>query len=183
MSQMTADQASFLLATSLVSLRNEHQLTKRVIEAIPTQNSEYRPDPAAKTAMELAWHIVAAEKRFFHAIASGAFDFSPISRPENVKTPADISAWSDANFSEGTTALENLSTDQLLKMVDFRGMFQLPAIAYIQFILSHTIHHRGQLSTYLRPMGGTVPSIYGESHDAVQARLARTKESEAAKAS
>jgi uncharacterized damage-inducible protein DinB len=176
---MTADQASFLLATSLVSLRNEHQVTKRVIEAIPTQNSDYRPDPAAKTAMELAWHMVAAEKRFFHAIASGAFDFTPIPRPENVKTPSDISAWCEANFAEGFAALEKLSTDQLLKMVDFRGMFQLPAIAYIQFILSHTIHHRGQLSTYLRPMGGTVPSIYGESHDAARARLAQTQEAKA----
>ena len=42
-------------------------------------------------------------------------------------------------------------------------MFQLPAVAYVQFNLFHSIHHRGQLSTYLRPMGAKVPSIYGES--------------------
>jgi uncharacterized damage-inducible protein DinB len=61
--------------------------------------------------------------------------------------------------------------------MDFRGMFQLPAVGFIQLALHHTIHHRGQLSVYLRPMGGKVPSIYGESYDATQARL--PKESKA----
>lgn len=173
MSPMTADQAKFLLATIIPALKTEHQNTQRVIEAIPTENSDYRPDPACKTAVELAWHIVAAEKRFFNAVTTGAFDFSPIPRPENVRTGADIAAWSDANFAEGIQALERLSSEQLLKIIDFRGMFQLPAISYIQFVMNHSIHHRGQLSTYLRPMGGKVPSIYGESHDAVQARLAK----------
>jgi uncharacterized damage-inducible protein DinB len=50
--------------------------------------------------------------------------------------------------------------------VDFYGLRQLPSIALIQIILNHTIHHRGQLSTYLRPMGAKVPSIYGPSFDA-----------------
>jgi uncharacterized damage-inducible protein DinB len=58
-------------------------------------------------------------------------------------------------------------------------MFQFPAIAFIQLALNHTVHHRGQLSMYLRPMGAKVPSIYGESYDATQARLAK----EAGKAS
>jgi uncharacterized damage-inducible protein DinB len=173
MSQITPDQAKFLLATTVPTLKNEHQLTKRVIEAIPAQNSDYRPDPACKTALELAWHIVAAEKRFFNAVATGAFDFTPISRPENVRTPADIAAWSDTVFADGIPALEALSGEQLVKIIDFRGMFQLPAVSYLQFILNHTIHHRGQLSTYLRPMGGKVPSIYGESYDAAQTRLAK----------
>jgi uncharacterized damage-inducible protein DinB len=66
--------------------------------------------------------------------------------------------------------LPALSVEQLTKIVDFRGIFQLPAVLYLQFLLKHTIHHRGQLSMYLRPMGAKVPSIYGESYDAAQAR-------------
>ena len=54
--------------------------------------------------------------------------------------------------------------------IDFRGLFTFPAYAFLQSGISHTIHHRGQLSTYLRPMGGRVPSIYGESYDTRQAR-------------
>jgi uncharacterized damage-inducible protein DinB len=52
-------------------------------------------------------------------------------------------------------------------------MFQMPAVSFLTLSQNHTIHHRGQLSTYLRPMGGKVPSIYGESYDAAQARAAR----------
>jgi len=61
----------------------------------------------------------------------------------------------------------------LVKAVDFRGLFQLPAVAFIQLSLNHSIHHRGQLSMYLRPMGAKVPAIYGESYDTAQARLAK----------
>ena len=46
----------------------------------------------------------------------------------------------------------------------FCGM-KNPAIVYMNFALVHGVHHRGQLSGYLRPMGGTVPSIYGGSAD------------------
>jgi uncharacterized damage-inducible protein DinB len=58
--------------------------------------------------------------------------------------------------------------------VDFRGMFQLPAVMYLGFVQQHSIHHRGQLSMYLRPMGAKVPSIYGESYDAAEARKTST---------
>jgi len=51
-------------------------------------------------------------------------------------------------------------------------MFKLPAVAFLQLSMSHTIHHRGQLTSYLRSMGAKVPSIYGESYDDAQARKA-----------
>ncbi len=51
-------------------------------------------------------------------------------------------------------------------------MMQMPAILYCTLALNHSIHHRGQLSTYLRPMGGKVPAIYGESYDSAEARKA-----------
>ena len=57
-----------------------------------------------------------------------------------------------------------------MKIVDFRGMFQLPAVAFLMVGLHHTIHHRGQLSAYLRSMGAKVPAIYGESYDSAAAK-------------
>jgi uncharacterized damage-inducible protein DinB len=59
-------------------------------------------------------------------------------------------------------------------------MFQYPAVLYLQFALNHSIHHRGQLSVYLRPMGAKVPSIYGESYDDSQARKVSAAQSGAA---
>jgi uncharacterized damage-inducible protein DinB len=171
--QLTPDQAKFILGLALPTLKTEHQTTKRVIEAIPLDKGDYRPDAVSKTALELAWHIVAAEKRFLSGLPAGVFDFSPIHRPDSIKNSAGIAAWFDETFAANLQKLEGISAEPLIKMIDFRGMFQLPAVSFIQLSLNHTIHHRGQLSVYLRPMGSKVPSIYGESYDTTQARLAQ----------
>ena len=171
--QLTADQAKLILGLALSTLKTEHQTTKRVIEAIPLDKGDYRPDAVSKTALELAWHIVAAEKRFLGAVVAGAFDYTPIHRPESVVNSMAITSWFDQSFSAVVPQIENLNGEQLTKSVDFRGLLQRPAVTYIQVALNHTIHHRGQLSMYLRPMGAKVPSIYGESYDAAQERLAK----------
>jgi uncharacterized damage-inducible protein DinB len=171
--QLTPDQAKFLLALSLPTLKSEHQTTMRVIEAIPPDKGDYRPDAVSKSALELAWHIVATEKRFLGGIPVGVFDFAPVHRPESIKNSAGIVAWFDETFAANLQKLEGMSGEQLVKMMDFRGMFQMPAVSFIQLAMNHSIHHRGQLSMYLRPMGAKVPAIYGESYDVAQARLAR----------
>lgn len=172
-SPLTPDEARFALRMALATMKIEHRSTRQVIEAIPADKGDYRPDAVSRTALELAWHIVAAEKRFFSGITAGAFDFSPIPRPQSAKDSAGIAAWFEEDFSASLPKLEALGGDQLTRVIDFRGLFQLPAAAFLQIASNHTIHHRGQLTVYLRPMGAKVPSIYGESYDAAQARLAK----------
>jgi uncharacterized damage-inducible protein DinB len=170
---MTPEQATFLLnEIYLPSLKREHATTKQVIEAIPNGKGDYRPDSFAKSALELAWHITAAEHRFLAGIASGGFDFNPIHRPESITEAAGIAEWYENSFNTNFARLTQLTGYELIKILDFRGMFQLPAVAYFSFCINHMIHHRGQLSTYLRPMGGKIPSIYGESYDSAEARKA-----------
>jgi uncharacterized damage-inducible protein DinB len=173
MQAIKPEQAAFLLNdVYLPALKNEHRITKSVLEAIPADKGDYRPDQISKSSMDLAWHIVAAEMTFIDAVINGAFDFSGNPKPESIKTSQDVVAWYCENFHARMEKLPALSNDQLMKIVDFRGMFQLPAVSYLGFILHHTVHHRGQLSMYLRPMGAKVPSIYGESWDAAEARKA-----------
>jgi uncharacterized damage-inducible protein DinB len=172
MQSIQADQAEFLRAFLLPRFESEHGVTRKVIEAIPPEKGDYRPDPASKTALELAWHIVAAEKRFLEGIAEGQFNFAPITRPESVRNSADIGRWYGEVFRAALGRLQQASPEQLCKAVDFRGMFQMPAVMFLQVAMNHSIHHRGQLSTYLRPMGGKVPAIYGESYDSAEARKA-----------
>ena len=175
MPQIQPDQAAFLLnSVYLPGLKGEHRITKSIIEAIPLDKSDYRPDGISKSALDLAWHIVATEIVFTDAVAAGAFDFSPKPRPESVKDSTALANWYAENFATRLEKLTKLSPEQLLKVVDFRGMFQLPAVMYLGFVQQHSIHHRGQLSMYLRPMGAKVPSIYGESYDAAEARKAST---------
>jgi len=61
--------------------------------------------------------------------------------------------------------VEAMSAEQLLTPVKFFGMFNLPSVFYLGFLNNHSIHHRGELATYLRPMGSKCPSIYGGSYD------------------
>jgi len=166
------EQAAFLLQLALPAVKNEHRTTRSVIEAIPADKGDYRPDPISKTAMELAWHIVAAEHRFYDGIAGGEFNFTPIHRPDTVHTPAEIAQWYGDSFNKNFARLTVLHGEQLSKVIDFRGLFQQPAVSYLEFSLRHSIHHRGQLSAYLRAMGGKVPSIYGESYDSAEAKKA-----------
>ena len=165
MSAFSPEQALFLRQLALPQIKAEHATTKRVLEAIPLDKGDFRPDPIAKTALELAWHIVAAEKRFLGGIPAGAFDFTPINRPDNVRNSAGIAQWFDVTFAANLERIERCTGDQLARIIDFRGMLQLPAVSYIQLMLNHTVHHRGQLSMYLRPMGAKVPDIYGGSAD------------------
>ncbi|HEY7287056.1 MAG TPA: DinB family protein [Vicinamibacterales bacterium] len=173
---MTPEQALTILnAVAVPSLTNEQPLTRRVIEAILPDKGDYKPDPFSRPALELAWHIVSAENRFIEAACDGAFDLSPRPMPATVKTPSDVAAWYDHEFAKNIARAKGLSGEQLTKIIDFRGIFRLPAVIFLNIGLNHSIHHRGQLSTYLRPMGSKVPSIYGESYDARIAREAATK--------
>jgi uncharacterized damage-inducible protein DinB len=171
MPQIQPEHAAFLLhGVYLPGLKNEYRITKSIIEAIPRDKGDYRPDEISKSAMDLAWHIVATEMRFMDALPAGEFDLSPRPRPDSIKTSADLTAWYTDNFEPRFEGLTKLSNEQLLKIVDFRGLFQLPSVMYLNFVLHHSIHHRGQLSMYLRPMGAKVPAIYGESFDTAEAR-------------
>ncbi|HTS46972.1 MAG TPA: DinB family protein [Bryobacteraceae bacterium] len=162
---MTPDQAEFLLTQIyLPQLQHERKTTRRVIEAVPADKSSYRPDPVSKTAFELAWHLASSECFFLNGVAAGKFERGG-SMPESIKTPADILKWYDENSAQATAAVSALKGDALIKNIDFAGVFNLPAIAYIGLMNNHSIHHRGQLATYLRPMGGKVPGIYGPSAD------------------
>jgi uncharacterized damage-inducible protein DinB len=96
---MTPDQAKFLLALTLPTIKTEHATTMKVIQAIPPDASDYRPDPVAKSALELAWHIVAAENRFLSGITVGKFDFTPNHRPDSINNSAKIAAWFDETFN------------------------------------------------------------------------------------
>src|SRR5579863_2060054 len=162
---LTPDMAKGALKMALASIKKEHSTTSSVIAAIPANGGDYKPEPAARTALEIACHIVASEHRFFSSVTKGFFDITPNPKPDALKTGADIAKYYDELLPKDHAALTDLSGEHLVKEMDFRGMFQMPALAFLAIGLRHSIHHRGQLSVYLRPAGGKVPAIYGESYD------------------
>ena len=168
---LTPEAATLILKTvGLPSIKAEQPITKSVIAAIPADKMDYRPDPITRSAIDLAWHIVSAENRFLEAVAAGVFDLSPRDRPADLRTPSDVARWHEERTKQNLERLHGVPGEQLVKVIDFRGIIQFPAVVFVNIGMSHTVHHRGQLSMYLRPMGASVPSIYGESYDARKAR-------------
>jgi len=160
---MTPEFAAGLCAMMLDSIQREAECTKRVLAVVPDDKSDYRPDPNARTARELAWHIANTDIQFLDGIADLNFSMeSPEHKPE---TSADVVKWYDENMKRGLARVAAMSPEQLLTPIEFFGVFNLPAVAYLGFLNNHSIHHRGELATYLRPMGSKVPSIYGGSYD------------------
>jgi len=161
--RMTPEFAAGFCALMLDGVGREVELTKKVIAAVPDDKADYRPDPSARTARELAWHLANTDVQFLDGIADLEFKMqSPEKKPQ---TSAEIADWYETNMKKGIARVAKLSPEQLLTPVEFFGVFKFPAVFYLSFLNNHSIHHRGQLSTYLRPMGAKVPSIYGGSYD------------------
>jgi uncharacterized damage-inducible protein DinB len=162
---MQPDKATAILEFLLGTIEREHVTTAKVLAAVPAERSGYTPDERSMTALDLAWHIATAEMYFMNGVINGEFSRSGADRPERIKTPSDIAAWYQEQFAEAVAKLKQLSGDQLVRIISFNGVFSFSAIGYVQLMMNHSIHHRGQLSAYLRPMGAKVPSIYGPSAD------------------
>lgn len=173
MNELTSDHALLFVHNYLLAiLRNESRTTRSVLAAVPNENLEYRPEPCAKTARELLRHIASADNFFLKSVVDGAFVPGSVKIPERVTTPEEVVAWYEGEHAKNLDAVAGLSGEELIRKVDFRGLFVRPAWMFLQNGLLHTVHHRGQLSTYLRCMGGKVPAIYGESYDSAEAKKA-----------
>jgi uncharacterized damage-inducible protein DinB len=162
---MPAPTPDFALAyreMMLDGFAREVETTKRVLAAIPEGKKDYRPDPNARTAWELAWHLANTDVQFLDGIAD--LKFSMATPAEKPKTVAELVDWYGKNVKRSSDRVRALSAEESLTPVQF-FTFNLPAAFYLGFLNNHSIHHRGELATYLRPMGSKVPSIYGGSFD------------------
>jgi len=138
----------------------EVKTTRNVFARIP-EGSEYRPDPKSRTAMEIAWQIVCEEKMVIDALESGKAEWAPPPMPATMKEILDTY---DKQSPEILQRWKALPTSRWNGTLDFFGT-QRPASPLAWSFLFDIVHHRGQITTYLRPMGSTVPQIYGPSGD------------------
>jgi uncharacterized damage-inducible protein DinB len=159
-SQPTAESAVFFRDFMVERIRDEHACTNRVLAEL--HNGDWRPDPKSRSPRELAWHIAASERWFLTSIAKSKFEGG--GDPPLPATLPEIVDFYNAGFDADVARVSALTGEQLLQTVDFYGMI-LPTYVLLNFVHIHTIHHRAQLATYLRPLGGKVPDIYGGSAD------------------
>ena len=147
------------------SIEQESKTTRNVLAAVPAGHEEYRPHEKSMSTLELAWHLASSEVWFYNCIADGAFGKGEPAVPENIKSAADVLAFYNKEHPAALARLRAMDGAAASKVIDFMGMMQFPAAVFTGLAANHAIHHRGQLSVYLRPMGAKVPSIYGPSGD------------------
>lgn len=164
---MTPEQAAGLAQFLLPQVEEEAQITRKVLAGVPDdERANYKPSDKCKTGLELSRHIAVVDVWFLNSIADGKFAMEgDESTVPGTETASNIVKFYDEQMAPAIARVKQLTPEQLAKNIDFYGAFNLPAVAYLQFLLKHGVHHRGQLSAYLRPMGSKVPSIYGGSAD------------------
>ena len=138
----------------------ESETTSKVLARIP-EGSDYRPDPKSRTAREIAWQVVCEEKMIIEALETGKGEWNPPTAPATMKALIEIYDTQSADIVRRWKALPAERWDAAL---DFFG-HERPASPMAWSFLFDIVHHRGQITTYLRPMGSTVPQIYGPSGD------------------
>jgi uncharacterized damage-inducible protein DinB len=161
---MNPADARILFDFLLPQLASEQSVTQRILAAVPAGQEAYKPNPKCMTAFELSRHIAICELWFLDAVISGEFD-EPARPPDSATTCGDLAAWYAENTSLRIPLLLGRSGQDLTKPLDYIGLRNDPAVAYLNIAIRHTAHHRGQLSTYLRGMEAAVPAIYVESAD------------------
>jgi uncharacterized damage-inducible protein DinB len=165
---MNSEQARILVEQFAGLMESEVSTTCKVLAAVQTGNGDYKPDAKARSARELAAHMAVADNWFLQSIIDGKFEFNPeeAGKAESqFKTADEIVAFYQKTVPDKLKQLRALPGDQLAREVDFFGMMKMPAVSLLGLANNHSIHHRGQLAAYLRPMGSKVPSIYGGSAD------------------
>ena len=163
---MNPTEARSIAAFLLGEMAHEASITVRVFDAVPEGGLDYRPDASSKTAIGLLRHITLEDEWFLSSIANGHF----VPPPEDsdacgIATPQHAITWYNERMPPAMARVKALSGEDLLRTIDLLGVMRLPAIGFLSLALKHSVHHRGQLSAYLRAMGGKVPGIYGPSAD------------------
>jgi uncharacterized damage-inducible protein DinB len=160
---LSAEQAQGLAMFLIPGIENEIPLTTKILAAVPQDKLGFTLGEKGRTAKDLMWHLVGADIMFAEGIAAGAF-----ARPQPQPAPdtaQEIASRYESSVTAAMAKVKALSGAQLAKPINFMNVYNLPAVMYLQFMNTHSIHHRGQLSTYLRAMNAHVPSIYGGSAD------------------
>jgi len=138
----------------------------KVLKALPQGKLDYRPDPKSRTAAELAWVLAVEEEALVTLLDTGRIEWKETPPPTDAR---EIVAAYERNAAAVEERLGRLDAAGWKKKGQFvmgdGPPWEASMGEFLWGFLFDAIHHRGQLTTYLRPMGGKVPAIYGPSAD------------------
>jgi uncharacterized damage-inducible protein DinB len=151
-------------------LQNEMEATINTIKALNNDKLDYRPHPTNRSAFEIAEHIIAHAYDFNVILTETSCDECLVMPFNTVAEGAQIleQHWKKAIATVDTLDENSFNTVNVELLVAGKPLLTIPRNAMLWFFLFDVVHHRGQLSTYIRPMGGKNPAVYGYSYDSLQ---------------
>jgi uncharacterized damage-inducible protein DinB len=160
-----------LCETLAAELRQEAKTTRRVLERVPEESFGWKPHEKSMTLGRLAAHVAELPELIIPALTRDEFDFgSGDFKPFDPASTADLLEKFDRNIEAAAELLHGQPDERMGEKWRLRSgdhvLFEMPRASVVRFVgLNHVVHHRGQLSVYLRLLDVPLPSIYGPSAD------------------
>jgi uncharacterized damage-inducible protein DinB len=159
-----------LVDALLPEFDHEMSTTRKALERVPEDRFAWKPHAKSYSLGELSGHIANLPTWGEATLTKSEFDVGTGQRPPAPASKSEMLATFDRNVSAVRSALAGKSDPELMAMWTLKRngktLFSMPKTTVLRsFLLSHVIHHRGQLSVYLRLLDVPVPSIYGPSAD------------------
>ena len=148
---------------------NEAKTTRKVLERVPADKLSWKPHPKSMSLGTLAFHVASSPGVIIGWCAEDETTFTGQAPPEPTST-SEILAAHDESVKKVKETLPQVGDEGMKKMWTAKAggqtLMTMPKSALARAILmNHWVHHRGQLSVYLRLLDVAVPSIYGPSAD------------------
>lgn len=171
MSTASAVTANTIGSAYLAELEHEAKVAREVLSRVPADKFDWKPHEKSMSFGKLASHIAEMVGWTGPTLQHPELDFSKMDyKPFEPKTTEELLEYFDKNLAEAADVLRNTTDEQFMESWTMRNgetvYFTMPKIAVMRsFVMNHIVHHRGQLSVYLRLNDIAVPSMYGPSAD------------------
>ncbi|WP_276134518.1 DinB family protein [Polluticoccus soli] len=165
----------------IAELQREAASTRKILAVVPTDKLEWRPHEKSMTLGRLASHVAEIPHWLNRPLENDVFDMAAQPyKPANCQNTQELLDLFETKLSAAIAALEKATDEDLAKQWTFRRgehiVFQLSSYEAIRYMMgNHQVHHRGQLSVFLRLLDVPIPGMYGPSADDVAAMAATAK--------
>lgn len=154
----------------LQELEHEAISTRKMLERVPGDALAWKPHEKSMTLGRLAGHVAEIPGWAVETLTKDELNMDGSYKPPEMKTAKDILQLFDQNLASARGAMQGVADGALMRLWTFqvygKEVFKMPKVVVLRsFVFSHLIHHRGQLSVYLRLKNVPLPQTYGPSAD------------------
>jgi len=154
------------LETFLDMWDREAENTLKLLNVLPATQYDFRPDAGGRSLGELAWHLAEGDAYISYGVEQGQFTLD--AKPPNIARPRTVDGLASGYqriHREAAARIRKLAPADLDRSLPFFGGPRTVRSLLWEGILSHAIHHRGQLTLMCRLAGGSAPGLYGPNRE------------------